>query len=420
MIKRDKLIFWLVVLVLFLAIYFPPLKILFVSPEYLLIFLGFIWSIFHFEWFLNAFFKKSILLFLTIQIVIILYAKYTDTVNNHAERMDLISLYYFKQLRLLTNAVFICLSLAVYLHHKNWSVDKLLKAFVVVGIIQGILATLMLILPSIKNFLLSFMNLTFLEESKEGIFTFRVFGLSSEYLFAYPIFQGFVLMIIFLEIINKRYKYIKYVPFILVSIVFNARIGLFALPSVFLVYFFYLRAQKNTFKLFFKFFRILFFAIFFLIICAFITIQIVGYDNFESIFFRGLNSGMSEGHLYTLFNKMIYWPSTYAGFIFGEGRYLFGNEYDVKSDLGYINDLLFGGVIYIFCYFFNIKKILSINMNNVNINYKILITSAFLLMLICNFKGSILTNNGFIRALLILVFLHILNSKDRNLIKTRN
>lgn len=414
MIKRDKLVFLFVVIILFLAIYFPPLKILLISPEYLLIFLGVVWSAIHLKWFLNAFFKKGIILYFTIQIIIILYAYYIDSVHLHASRMELISLYYFKQLRLLVNSIFICLSLATYLHHKKWTLDRLLKAFVIVGAIQGIIATIMLVVPESKNIFLSFMNLAFLEESKDGIFLFRIFGLSSEYLFTFPIYQGFVLMIIFLELINKKYRFLKYIPFILISIIFNARIGLFALPVVFLVYLFYLPSQKNSFKLIFKYFRVLFFLSVFLLIFGFITIQIVGYEIFELIFFRGVNFDNSdEGHLYTLFNKMVFWPNTFAGFIFGEGRYLFRNEYDVKSDMGYINDLLFGGLVYIFVYFYNLKKLIYRSTQNIDITGKVLITSSFLLLIISNFKGPILTNNGFIRALLIFVFLNILNKRRK-------
>ncbi|MGJ8745211.1 hypothetical protein [Polaribacter sp.] len=298
--------------------------------------------------------------------------------------------------------------------------DKLLEGFVIVGFVQGMIASIMFVAPAAKNMLLGLMNLTFLEESKEGIFMFRIFGLSSEYLFAFPVFQGLVLMIIFLEIINRKYRYVKYIPFILISIIFNARIGLFALPVVFLVYFLYLPSQRNSFKLIFKYLRILIFAGFFLAFCGFLMIQVIGFENFEQTFFRGVGSGKSKGHLYTLFDKMVFWPKTTSGFIFGEGRYLFGNEYDENSDMGYINYLLFGGLVYIFVYFYNLKRVLFRNMKNVNIRYKVLITSSFVLILISNFKGSILSNNGFIRALLILVFLHILNANKNNFIKINN
>jgi hypothetical protein len=122
---------------------------------------------------------------------------------------------------------------------------------------------------------------------------------------------------------------------------------------------------------------------------------------------------MSGDHLDTLFNKMVFLPSTILGYIFGEGRYLFENSYDEPSDVGYINDLLFGGFIYIIGYIGNWLRIMFIKTKSYNRDYNILISASFLLILISNYKGPLFQNNGFLRALLILIFLNILNSKNK-------
>jgi hypothetical protein len=111
---------------------------------------------------------------------------------------------------------------------------------------------------------------------------------------------------------------------------------------------------------------------------------------------------------------MVFLPSTILGYVFGEGRYLFENRYDEPSDVGYINDLLFGGFLYIIVYIGNWQRLMFIKAKSYDRNYYILVTASFLLILICNYKGPIFQNNGFLRALLILIFLNILNEKNES------
>jgi len=409
-----KVNFLLVITILFFTVYFPPFKILFLSPEYILIFLGFVWSFFNFQKFKKALLTKPIFIYLIIQIFIIIYAIWIDFYFQNLEYLGFEKLYFMKQFRFLINSIFISLVISTYLSHKNWSVAKLCNAFVLIGVIQSIFSTIMLVSPFLKITILRMLNLDFMLEAKETEIIYRVFGISSEYLFTLPVFQGFVLMIIFLRIIQKNYQYALFTPFILISIVFNARIGLISIPIIMVVYLVYVLYQNNKVNLLLKYSKIVFYILIFLFISVYLSIKIVGIEIFELIFFRGIDGDhMSGDHLDTLFNKMVFLPSTILGYIFGEGRYLFENSYDEPSDVGYINDLLFGGFIYIIGYIGNWLRIMFIKTKSYNRDYNILISASFLLILISNYKGPLFQNNGFLRALLILIFLNILNSKNK-------
>jgi hypothetical protein len=407
--------FVFVLTLLFFVVYFPPLKFLLLSPEYILIFLGFFWTVLYFHKFKKAFLTKPIFIYFVVQIFIIIYALVVDFYYQNSQYIGFEKLYYMKQFRFFINSSFISLVISTYLNYKKWSVNKLINGFVLIGIIQSFFSTVMLISPFFKISILDMLNLDFMLEAKEGEILYRVFGISSEYLFTMPVFQGFVLMIIFLQIVQKQYQYLLFTPFLVISIVFNARIGLIAIPIIMTVYLVYVLFQNNRVNLLLKYSNIVLLILVFLFVSVYLSIKIVGIEIFEFILFRGIDSdGMSGDHLDTLFNKMVFLPSTILGYVFGEGRYLFENRYDEPSDVGYINDLLFGGFLYIIVYIGNWQRLMFIKAKSYDRNYYILVTASFLLILICNYKGPIFQNNGFLRALLILIFLNILNEKNES------
>jgi len=136
---------------------------------------------------------------------------------------------------------------------------------------------------------------------------------------------------------------------------------------------------------------------------------------FELVLLRGILSNPNGiNHFGNLFGRMVFFPSSFFGFIFGEGRYVYQNSNELHSDVGYIIDLLFGGIIYILLYIGNLGKLMFTKVRSGNVTYYILVIASFVLLLICNYKGPILANNGYLRALLILVFLHLLNQKNES------
>ncbi|WP_257666571.1 hypothetical protein [Parapedobacter tibetensis] len=400
---------------LFIAIYLPGIRAVIISPEYILMGLFILWYVFNPTKIKNALLTKSIFQFLVLNLGIILYCVLIDLYFQKGEGVDTTKLFYFKQLRFLANAIFICLGFAIVLNSLKWDVKKLLDCYVKIAIAQSIIATAMLLLPSLKDYIVNnLLDLEFLFESKEDRLLNRIYGVSSEYLFAYPLFQGFALMIIFLQIVQKNYKNVVFIPLILVSILFNARIGFIALPIVLSVYFLSIFSQKNKTSRLFRYGAIL------LMFVSIVSLSVILASTYidATVLYDAVNRGLESsttttGHLGKLFGDMLYFPSSTIGYIFGEGRYVYQNPKDVHSDIGYVNDILFGGLIYLGFYLLNLYKLFFYKLKSADYVYRILIVSSFIMILVSNYKGPVLANNSFIRALLILVFLYILSYKER-------
>ncbi|UJP63384.1 hypothetical protein [Mongoliitalea daihaiensis] len=314
------------------------------------------------------------------------------------------------------NILFISLPFALLLYKLKWTVEGLLEAFVIVAVVQSVFAVVMLLIPSFKDFVtLDLLDLQFMFDKKEYLLFFRIYGLSSEYLFTYPIFQGFVLMIIFTMVAQGVYKYVWFVPLIIISIVFNARIGIVAIPIILFVYFVFALRKSDAFvnlSKFFKTFSVVLLAVLLLVINVSLFIDP---EIFTYMVLRGLEENSTgANHWDNLFERMLVLPSSIGGIFFGEGRYLYGNVYDVQSDIGYINDLLFGGVFYIVFYFSMLYYLFRKKYHSFTRIQRVLFSAVFLYIILCNYKGPLLVNNGFLRAVFIILFLHILMSKNES------
>lgn len=415
-IRRERVEVFLVLILLFFAIYLPPVRFLKFSPEYLLIVGFLVWLFIHLKTLKYALTTRGIFVFFLTFSLIVYYLFLREYLSSGVKDIGFQQLYWVKQLRFLVNILLISLPFSLIFYRRNWTIDKLLEAFVVLGIVQSVFAVVMLAIPGLKEYVTDqFLDLQFMFDQKGELLLFRIYGLSSEYLFTYPIFQGMVLMIIFTMVAQGVYKYIWFVPIILISIVFNARIGLVALPIILFVYFIFTLRKSDESVSFSKFIKISF-AILVAVLLLVVSISLfIDPEIFTYMVLRGLESNTSgANHWDNLFQRMIVLPDSIQGIIFGEGRYLYGNVYDVQSDIGYINDLLFGGVFYIVVYFSLILYLLFNKFSSFSRINKVLFVSVFLYIIVCNYKGPLLVNNGFLRAVLIVLFLHHLNSRDES------
>ncbi|MDN3668118.1 hypothetical protein QWY93_02060 [Echinicola jeungdonensis] len=399
-----------------MVVYLPPFRFLVVSPEYLLI-IGFLgWSLIHFGAFKFGITTRSIFVFILTFALIVFYLILKEYLSTGIKDVGFQHLYWVKQFRFFVNILLVSLPFALFLYKRKWTVEELLEAFVVIGVVQSVFAVIMLAFPSFKIYVTEQMlDLQFMFENKGDRLLFRIFGLSSEYLFTYPIFQGFVLMIIFTTVAQGLYKYVWFVPLIIISIVFNARIGIVAIPIILFVYFVFTLRKSDAFVSLSKFIKIISAILLAVLLLVFSISFFIDPEIFNYMVLRGLESNSSgANHWDNLFERMLVLPSTIGGIFFGEGRYLYGNVYDVQSDIGYINDLLFGGVFYIIVYFTLIWYLFRNKYQSFSRIQKVLFSSVFLYIIVCNYKGPLLVNNGFLRAVFIVLFLHIINSKNES------
>lgn len=272
---------------------------------------------------------------------------------------------FYKQTLVLIEVLPIALFLNCYSRkYLKFSLNDLLYSLIIIGVIQSLLCSIMFLIPGIKfvifNSILAKQVRTekLLEAGYYG--NFRGFGISIGYLFSLPIFQGLLIaFIFFLCLINfKKYYYtLISIPLLFLSIILNARVGLVPIivffGVAFIVYLKNIRISAITQ---------------FVLILGVLTISVYAFfsmtyqstelaNNVDWIlksytqnkaFLEGTGD---EGTLAILLDRHIHFPEDFNGNLFGEGLYLFGESQtsgSLRSDIGYILNLYFGGYIYSF------------------------------------------------------------------------
>jgi hypothetical protein len=270
---------------------------------------------------------------------------------------------FYKQTLVLIEVLPITLFLNFYSRkYLKFSLNDLLYSLIVIGIIQSLFCSIMFLIPGIKVFIFNSIlsQQVQTEELLEAGYygNFRGFGISIGYLFSLPIFQGLLIgFIFFLCLINfKKYYYTLIgIPLLFLSIILNARIGLIPiiifLGVAFIVYF--KNLQISAISQFVLISGVLIISVYVFFNMTYQSTELA--NNVDWIiksytqnrdFLEGTGD---EGTLAILLDRHIHFPKNFNGNLFGEGIYLFrGNQNgsSLRSDIGYIRNLYFGGYIY--------------------------------------------------------------------------
>lgn len=276
----------------------------------------------------------------------------------------------------------------------------MIKVLLNLALLQGIITIIMIIFPSLKNIALSLYYLN--REENIFISRMRIYGISGDYTFFTPIYHGLLASIAFFFSIFKDRKYLVYLPFILIVILLNGRFGLliFGLSPIAVVLHFIFKG-----KISFKMLRISILTIVILILGT-LSLSIISPYTYDWI----------VGGIEDTINLIIYNEKTgnYAalagyhlsipegwGIIFGEGFRLFGGQghnmgYN-SSDIGYVNDMFMGGIIYLSILYGSILRFLLrkpvINHFTSKTDYNLhRLISKFLVvaLLVSNYKGEVM------------------------------
>lgn len=226
---------------------------------------------------------------------------------------------------------------------------------------------------------------------------FRGFGISDSLTYAYGIIQGTILSLWFVKGRKDKW-FVFFIPFVIFSILVNARVGLL-IPLAFLLYILF---RRRSIKL-------LITVSFFAVAAIFSMVEILRHGNEQTLLwiddFLKEFSVFSTGDIRdartanTLLNDMIIWPETFSQWIWGRGESLFLRA-GQNSDVGFILQLNYGGIIYI-CLLLLLLFLLAQRLFE-NREYDILIL--FLLVYcIANLKGDFVLNTGGFRLLVLLI-----------------
>lgn len=311
--------------------------------------------------------------------------------------------YELDKLRIVQNFMMLCSFVCVFviiikLEQLNYNREQKISFILNVAWMQSFTCILMLVFPSLKEIIVHQLLL----DGEGNAFTIakRMYGITMNYTFATPVFHAILATIALIYGLYKNKKYYFYIPFLLLSIILNGRTGLlvFALGAV-LVFLFYLIDTKKIIK-------VLSIAIIFIfiVLVVFGILKFVKYDTYL-FFIDGINDmsqflfeGEKEGNIDYLSTG---WKDGIknVNIIFGEGYRIYidsvipesiDNE-GFNTDMGYMNDLYMGGILYMLFLYSSIIIFVCMGINKEKdrrIN-KLIYFIMLLMIFICNIKGEI-------------------------------
>lgn len=290
------------------------------------------------------------------------------------------------------------------------SKDNFFDILIAVGLIQAGIAIILFLSPTFKAEFVKFFFGT--NHSDELLYWMRVryYGLANNMLYAMPIATGFISAISFSKFMNNnKVKYFVFSLILLVPVILNARIGLivFVIASLFLV-----KPKKEQLKEQLKLISI--FVLTVILAIVYITFFLDKSSEFYIWFkdlFKELLSfvGIGEGSYLSEFIKMTVIPPPDI-FLFGMGKTIMIKEplYGY-SDIGFINDLFFGGIFYTVLLYTAVILIFLLPKNKDKSNR--MIYAIIFVMIISNVKGIAFTSNNFMHLFVLISVYSFMNQR---------
>ena len=307
--------------------------------------------------------------------------------------------------------------LMLYFFYKYSIKKDLLEDVVTIGLIACFFTVLAIISTSTGDYF----RYELLQSNEfTELVSFRNFGLAEALTFTYSITQGFVFCILLFY--SKKYKYLLYLsPLFLVAIMFNARAGFTPVIVGLIIYLLFNFNLKFIMKT-------LVFSFILLLIVTNISFQ---EDQMKTIewgldFFTQVNdlisgSSVAENNTFdALFGYMLVLPTTELEWIFGTGDFIFARNYGVNSDVGYVLQLYYGGIVFISLLFLIVFWMLKTIQKSKNYDKSAYLLSYVLIIttLIVNVKGNIFSTNGYLRLCILLIMYFYCEQKKKE--KTLN
>lgn len=320
---------------------------------------------------------------------------------------DFISLYGYSSILLEVLPCSIFLSL--YLKKHALSYEYLIIILMNIALLQALIALVMLANPDIRALSILIQK----SNNKDFAITqtlsywssLRMFGLANGYMFSMPIFQGVMASIALLFAFKKSFLYLLYIPPLLFSIIINARIGLiiFLACSIFVLihivasYKFRLLLMGTIYICFIYF------------LFTFIMDLISFYSPLTSAWFlhpleiaQNLITGQNEVEELFPIKGMTIFPNG-IGIIIGTGENIFRGKgvNFVNSDIGYINDLFYGGLVTVVLLYSTVLIYIFASFKK-GLLFKLISTIMIISLFVANIKGFAFCPNEFFNSFILL------------------
>lgn len=293
--------------------------------------------------------------------------------------------------------------------NRNYDLNRFYDTILVIGMLQVGFVVLSILFPELRNWIIEGTDpdqgRKDLKALYDAVGLLRMNGLATGYFYSMPLFQGLCVIIAFVLGESRSSRYYFLIPFYLFSIAVNARIGLVSILIVPFITFF-LKFKNRLFK------KIVF--MIFLSLLSLLVVQVIKYKAENSSSFDNwvwVNSGIKEitSFYHGELGENMYNLSRTS--IMPEGVELFigsGEEQPrgKESDIGYISNLHYGGVIYSMLLYIPYLWLIM-KYNSANLIEKTINVSIIFYLLIANVKGNVFNPNEVIKGILILIVFSI-------------
>lgn len=333
----------------------------------------------------------------------------------------------FQETRFIQNTLIILqvisLSMIIFILDEkfNYNLVQILRFFLNIGMIQSIFGAVMLVFPGFRQLALTL----YYAGNPENMFISgaRIYGISSDYTFFTPIFHGFLAIIALNLAIKISAKYLYYIPPLLLIILLNGRTGfvVFFVGSIVSI----LTYMTSNIKYLSR-------TLVFIMLASILSGVVILLVKQEApTTFNWLQSGLQDsinfihGDYTGNFAKLrdsILFPKGLS-FIFGKGFRLYGNNASYfgypPSDIGYVNDMFMGGLMYVALLYFGIvsfiMKIFSSRESDAFLFEKSLSYAGLVTLVISNFKGEAMRGGLILLMIILMKFMFITSRKKDKL-----
>ena len=303
------------------------------------------------------------------------------------------------------------------LFYKGWpGIDQSFsKAIMIVGCVAASISFACFVNPQIqeivKNQLQSWGSGGYLSR-----LDYRGFGLGESLTYSYGIVQGIILGLGIL--LFKNYKWIVvFIPCFLVSILLNARTGIFISIAALLISILSTRGFKKWIYL------VLGAAVAYGLVI--VLLQAYGIDEDQLVFVKDFGEQLEEveesgvrdntGAIGYLSTEHIVWPSSIDQWILGRGYILYDLKGVQNTDSGFFQQLNYGGLLYFIPLLLFVILIVK-KMLRYKVAYAVVILF-IVAFIIANFKGNLFLNSGGFRLMLIFYYSLIMNKMSNIILK---
>ncbi|MHC1749576.1 MAG: hypothetical protein AB9856_14995 [Cellulosilyticaceae bacterium] len=316
------------------------------------------------------------------------------------------------------------LCLLNYLHNIGYKNEDCIKFLLNIVMAQSIIGVVMLISPNVREIALKLYLTGTIREDLKWLTSYRIYGITGDYTYITPIFHGMIGTIAVIYAVWKDKKYCIYIPFIIFIILVNGRTGIAIMLIGIAVAFSCMLINKIRIVKIIKYIILLSIVVSFSII----SLKVISPTTYEWLndgvqeIVKLFTTGEKEGNFKVLIDDMWFLPQG-IGMIFGEGYSVYAGAGKMfgsgSSDIGYINDLFMGGLVYVgILYGSYIKFLLSktvsrskTEMSKINRSISL---SFIVMLLVANYKGECMRGTNL---LLGMIFVKILLLDELELVK---